>query len=370
MLTRFGSSQLLASSTFLALAGLVMVYSASAPRAELLTDSSAFYLTRQLGGLLIGVIGAYVLFRIPLEWVGKLSFPLWVVSCLLIAATLTPLGLTENGATRWLAIGPWSLQPLELAKLAVVLALARWLSENQNRMSDVRVSLAVPVLIALVPTGLLLLQPDFGGALLIVLFTGAIVFAAGARLDHLGAAALVTLPALFIAATARGYRLSRLEAFWNPWDDPFGQGYQLIQSLLAFAAGGLTGSGLGAGEQKLGFLPEAHTDFILSVVGEEVGLIGVLGILFCLLFLGLSSLSIASKARNTHAMLIATGCGVLIWLQGILNAGVSVGLIPTTGATLPLFSYGRSSLIVSLAAIGLMLNVARPSRAGRAGWRT
>ena len=370
MLTRFGSSQLLASSTFLALAGLVMVYSASAPRAELLTDSSWFYLQRQLGGLLIGVAGAYVLFRTPLDWIARLSFPLWGFSCLLIAATLTPLGLSENGASRWLAVGLFSFQPLELAKLGVILALARWLSQNQRRMTDVRFSLAVPAALALLPAGLLLLQPDFSGALLILLFSGSLVFAAGARLSHLGVAALVTLPALFLAATARGYRLSRLEAFWNPWEDPFGQGYQLIQSLLAFAAGGLTGSGLGAGEQKLGFLPEAHTDFILSVVGEEVGLIGVIGILFCLLLLSLSSLAIASKARNSHAVLVATGCGVLIWLQGLVNAGVSLGLIPTTGATLPLFSYGRSSLVVSLLAIGLMLNVARPSRPGRRGWRT
>ena len=370
MLNRFGSSQLLATSAFLAGAGLVMVYSASAPRAELLTDSSAFYLLRQLSGLLIGLIGALLLFRTPLEWIARLSFPLWTLSCLLIAATLTPLGLSQNGATRWLALGPISFQPLELAKLAVVLALARWLSENQRRMVDVRVSLGIPALIAGIPAGLLMLQPDFGGALLILLFAGAIVFAAGARLDHLGAAALISLPALFFAATARGYRLSRLEAFLNPWEDPFGQGYQLIQSLLAFAAGGLTGTGLGAGEQKLGFLPEAHTDFILSVVGEEVGLIGVLGILICLTLLAISSLSIAAKARNIHAMLLATGCGLLIWLQGLVNAGVSLGLIPTTGATLPLFSYGRSSLIVSLLAIGLMLNVATPSRGRRHGWRT
>jgi cell division protein FtsW len=165
-----------------------------------------------------------------------------------------------------------------------------------------------------------------------------------------------------------GYRMSRLQSFLDPWGDPFGHGYQLIQSLLAFGAGGLTGSGLGSGQQKLGYLPEAHTDFILSVVGEELGLFGVAGVLGCFVVAGAASLAVAARARDTYTRLLATGGGLLIWMQGLINAGVAMGVLPTTGATLPLFSYGRSSLVVSIAALGLVLATARPAR-GRSGWR-
>jgi cell division protein FtsW len=154
----------------------------------------------------------------------------------------------------------------------------------------------------------------------------------------------------------------RLDAFLNPWGDPLGRGYQLVQSLLAFGAGGITGTGLGAGQQKLGYLPEAHTDFILSVVGEELGLLGVAGVLGGFALLGLAALAIASRGRDPFAILIALGASLLLWLQGLVNAGVAMGVLPTKGTTLPLFSYGRTSLVASLAALGLILNVARRRR--------
>ena len=250
----------------------------------------------------------------------------------------------------------------------MIVALAQWLSVHESRVRDFRVAILLPTLLAAVPAALLMLQPDFGGALMILMFAAALVFAAGARLDHLLASGVVALPALALLGLVRGYRLSRLEAFLDPWGDPLGHGYQLIQSLLAFGAGGLDGTGLGSGQQKLGYLPEAHTDFILSVVGEELGLIGVVAVLACFALVGLASLSIASRARNTHAMLLAAGAGLLIWMQGLVNAGVAMGVLPTTGATLPLFSYGRTSLVVSLVAIGLVLCAARP-RDRRSGWR-
>jgi cell division protein FtsW len=346
-----------------------MVYSASAPRAALVFGSSSGYLWRQAGGLALGLAAAVVLARMPLHWIQKAGVPFWAASTLLVAATLTPLGAEANGASRWIALGPVTFQPLEIAKLGVVLACASWLAAHQGRMADFRSSIAVPALFAAVPAVLLLLQPDFGGAVMIIAFAGALIFTAGARIDHLAACGLLVLPPLASVAMLAGYRVQRLEAFLDPWADPFGQGYQLIQSLLAFGAGGLFGSGLGAGQQKLGYLPEAHTDFILSVVGEEVGLAGVIGVLLCFALLGAASLAIAARARNSYATLLATGAGLLIWLQGLVNAGVAMGVLPTTGATLPLFSYGRTSLVVSLLAVGLVANVARPSKSGRSGWR-
>ncbi len=369
MLSRVGTAHALASSAFLLGAGTVMVYSASALRGELLFGSNTVYLWRQLGGLSLGLVAAVLAARVPQEWLQRSGFAIWTVTTLLIAATFTPLGLEENGARRWLALGPVSFQPLELAKLGVVLALAQWLAGRQSRMSDARVAIGMPALLTGVPLLLLLLQPDFGGALMIMAFAATLVFAAGARLDHLCACGLVAVPLMASVAALRGYRMGRIEGFLDPWADPSGQGYQLIQSLLAFGAGGISGSGLGAGQQKLGYLPEAHTDFILSVVGEELGLLGVGAVLACFALLGMASLGIAARARNSYSLLLAVGAGLLIWLQGLVNAGMAMGVLPTTGATLPLFSYGRTSLVVSLIALGLVLNAARPGKRGRSGWR-
>jgi len=370
VLSRVGTSQLLVGATLLAGAGLVMVYSASAMRANLIFGSADVYLWRQLGGLAIGAGAAFTLSRMPQNWIKQSGYAAWAVAVLLLAATLSPLGVSQNGAQRWLALGPLQFQPLEVMKLALILAIAQWLASRGQRVSDVRVSVLAPLAFAGLPALLLLQQPDYGGALLLFAFAGVLMFAGGARLDHLLVSAVVSLPVLSLLAVSRGYRLERIQAFFDPWADPFGRGYQLVQSLLAFGAGGISGSGLGAGQQKLGYLPEAHTDFILSVVAEEMGLIGVSALLACLAVIALASLGIASRARDRFSALLATGASALFWLQGLVNSGVAMGVLPTTGATLPLFSYGRTSLVVSLAAVGLLLNVARPARRGRSGWRS
>ncbi|MFQ5515476.1 MAG: putative lipid II flippase FtsW [Myxococcota bacterium] len=369
MLSRLGTPHLLVCTTLLVGTGLVMVYSASALRAEVSFGSAWIYLARQLAGLGLGLVAAYLLSRVPLTWLGRLAYPAWIGGTLLLLLTLTPLGLEENGARRWLAVGGLTLQPLEPMKLALILALARWLSQNPSRMRDYRISIGVPIALTLIPGAILLLQPDFGGTVMLVLFAATLIYTAGARLTHLLATAALALPLIFQVAFQAGYRAGRLRSFLDPWADPYGQGYQLVQSLLAFGAGGLAGSGLGAGQQKLGYLPEAHTDFILSVVGEEVGLIGVITILICFAVLGLAALGIASRARDPFSLLLAVGASLMLWLQGLLNAGVAMGALPTKGTTLPLFSYGRSSMVTSLAAVGLLLNVARPQRRGRRGWR-
>jgi cell division protein FtsW len=369
MLSRFGTSELLVSAILLLGFGLVMVYSASAARSEVVFGSSFAYLGRQSIALVIGLgVGALCFFT-PLPWLARIGYAAWALSVLALIATFTPLGVGENGARRWIMIGSFPFQPLEPAKLGVIFGISQWLATHQDRMQDYRMSMVVPALLAGAPMLLLLAQPDFGGAMLIAMFTGVLIFAGGARLDHLACTAAVMVPLAGAVMLLRQYRVARLVAFLDPWADPLGHGYQLVQSQLAFGAGGLFGAGFGAGQQKLFFLPEAHNDFILSVVGEEVGLIGVAAVLAGFAVLTLSALGIAQRAKSPFATLLAVGASLLLWLQALLNSGVAMGLLPTKGSTLPLLSYGGTSLIASLAAIGLILNAARPSKRGRAGWR-
>ncbi len=369
MLSRLGTPHLVVSSALLLGLGTVMVYSASAMRAEAEFGSSTVYLLRQLQGIGLGIGFGALAARVPLGWLRRGAPLAWLAGVLLVGATLTPLGVSQNGAQRWLGLGGWTFQPLEVCKLGTILALAWWLAGVEARMRDIRFALLGPAVVAGIPAALLLGQPDYGGAVLLLLAAGILAFAAGARLSHLAAAAALSLPAIAYLALAESYRVARLTAFADPWGDPLNGGYQLVQSLLAFGAGGVTGVGLGAGQQKLGYLPEAHTDFVLSVVGEELGLVGVIAVLGLYLVLGLSSLAIASRSRDRFSQLVALGASLLIWLQGAVNAGVALGALPTKGTTLPLFSAGRSSLAASLVAIGLVLNAARPARGGRAGWR-
>ncbi len=369
MLSRLGTQQLIVASALLVGSGLVMLYSASAARSELLFGSPSVYVLRQLAAFALGGAAALMLSRIPLERLRRLGYPAYAGALAALIATLGPLGLSENGAQRWLMLAGISFQPLELVKLGLVLGLAQWLAGSSDRMHDFRFSVLVPALLAGIPALVLLQQPDFGGAALIVLFAAVMIFAAGARFDHLAVAGLLAIPAASAVALLADYRLDRLKGFFDPWADPLGGGYQLIQSQLGFGAGGIFGAGFGAGQQKLGYLPEAHTDFILAVIGEETGLVGVGCVLVCLVVIGLASLGIAARAKTTYARLIAVGASLLLWLQGMLNAGIAMGLLPTKGTTLPLVSYGGTSLAVSVAAFGLLLSVARPSKRGRKGWR-
>jgi cell division protein FtsW len=369
VLSRFGTPHLLVAVTLLVGSGLVMVYSASAARSDVYYGVTWALALRQLGGAGLGVLALVAASRLPLEWLERAAWACWAAGVLGIALTLGPLGVDVNNATRWLALGPVTFQPLEPAKLAVIIGVSHWLAAHSDRMQDFRFAVLVPLAMAALPAALLLEQPDFGGAVTLLLLTGALVFAAGARLSHLAFVAALAVPVLALVAGMSPYRLRRLEMFLDPWADPLGNGYQLVQSQLAFGAGGLTGAGLGAGQQKLFYLPEAHTDFILSVIGEETGLVGVAGVIVCFAVVAISTLGIAARASSGFATLLALGCGLMLWLQAGLNAGVAMGALPTKGTTLPLLSYGSTSLVSSLAAVGLILNVARPRQRGRSGWR-
>jgi cell division protein FtsW len=262
-----------------------------------------------------------------------------------------------GGAFRWLKIGPFSFQPAELAKLALVIYLARWLTRKEGRMDNFTAGFLPPVIVAGILFILVFLQPDFGTGVLFVAVVFLMLFAGGTRLRFLGVAFLAALPVLAYLAFRANYRIGRFLAFWDPWKDPGGTGFQIIQSFLAFGAGKISGVGLGEGKQKLFYLPEIHTDFILSIIGEELGLIGVTLIIILFLALIIRGFQSCLRAPDLFGTYLALGVTTLISIQTLLNMGVVMGLLPTKGSTLPFISYGGTSLMINLMAVGILLNV-------------
>jgi cell division protein FtsW len=369
MLNWLGGRHLVILTVGLCAIGLALVLSASAVPAELLHGSQTAYLKLHIGGLAIGVALAVAASQIPLTWLRALAYPAWAIAVLLLAATLIPgLGIERNGSARWIALGPLQFQPLEFAKLAVVVSLAHALACHAERVRDIRVGLLLPGLMAGVPAGLLLLQPDFGGAAMICACAAIMTFVAGARISHLLAGAAPALLGAGVLLMTRAYTLGRIHSWLNRFEDTHGSDYQPLRALLGFAAGGLFGNGLGRGEQRF-YLPEAHTDYIFSVAGEELGLLGVALILFAFLGIAWSSIAVALRSPKPFPMLLAVGAGLLLWLQAALNTAVALDLLPAKGTTLPFLSYGRSSLIASMAALSLVLSVARGPGLSHGSWR-
>jgi cell division protein FtsW len=359
------SASLAMSVVLLASIGAVAVFSATAPLA--LDQALPPHFLRHAFAALIGggVVAAAA--RIPLPVWHRAALPLWVVSVVLLGATLV-VGLAGGGATRWLSVPGvgFAFQPVELAKLATVLAVAALLGRRDGRTAGVgRQRLAVALALGAVPAGLAVLQPDLGNAVLLVGLAVLLLFVAGADLRPLlgvGAAG-----AVFVAVyTAfRPYALRRVLGFLDPWSRSSAEGFQLVQSFVAFGRGGLAGVGIGDGRQKLHYLPEAHTDFILSVVAEEAGLVGVLVVLGAFAALLVAGVRIALAAKQRFALLLAFGMTTLLTVPALLNAAVVMGCLPTKGLTLPFLSYGRSSLVVSCLAVGILFSVARAGRAPR-----
>lgn len=366
---RSGSDgSVLAVAVVLALIGLVMVYSASAVVAGNRFQDSSYFLKRQGAWLAVGFLLLHVASRLDYTVWRQLALPILAVTTVLLIAVLLPsLGVLVKGARRWLRLGPIVLQPAEVAKLAVVLVLARYLARREGKVADVSTGLVMPVLVVGLLGGLLMLQPDLGSAVVIGLATLGLLFLGGARLTHLTGLVLLTVPVGAALILGSSYRRQRLMTFLEPWKDPTDAGFQVTQSYLAFGSGGLFGVGLGEGKQKLFFLPEAHTDFVLALAGEELGLLGTGAIMVLFAILVLKGFQIAGRARGPFGRYLALGITLLIGVQVLLNAGVVTGLLPTKGLTLPLVSYGGSSLVTSLLAVGILLSISRDRRGGRQG---
>jgi len=350
----------------LALIGLVMVFSASGVVAGNRFHDPIYYLKRQMAWLAFGFLLLHAASRTDYTVWQRLVPPILAVTVVLLALVLIPgLGTVVKGARRWLRLGPVSIQPAEMVKLVAVLYLAAYLTRKEGKMDAFVTGLLPPLLVVGLLAGLVVLEPDLGTVVVVGLVTLALLFLGGARLSHLSGLALAALPVVGLLIWRSPYRMQRLMTFLDPWKDPTGAGFQVNQSFLAFGSGGLLGVGLGEGKQKLFFLPEAHTDFVLALVGEEVGLLGTSFIMLLYAVLVVKGFQIANRARAPFGRHLALGITLLIGFQALINAGVVTGMLPTKGLTLPLVSYGGSSLIVSLLAIGILLSISRDRQGGR-----
>jgi cell division protein FtsW len=350
----------------LALVGLVMMFSASAVMAGKKFDDSWYYLKRQLVWLTVGLILLHVASRIDYIWWKRLSFPLLgLVAVLLVMVLIPSIGQAKHGAHRWLQLGPISVQPAEMVKLVAVIYLAGYLARKEDRLQHFSTGLLPPLLIIGIISGLILKEPDLGTVVVLGLVTGGLLFVGGARLAHLSTMALCAIPIVFVLVWTNDYRRPRLMAFLNPGSDPANAGHQITQSFLAFGSGGLFGVGLGEGKQKLLFLPEPHTDFVLALVGEELGFVGTCVIVLLFAVFVIRGFQIATRARTPFGRYLGVGITTLIGIQALINACVATGLLPTKGLTLPFVSYGGSSLVVSLTGVGILLSISRDRQAGR-----
>jgi cell division protein FtsW len=345
---------------FLSLFGLIMVYSASSVVALDRYDDSWFFFKRQL----VFVMGGFFCLSLTLatdyhRWIRSGGYILGAAILLLLLVQVPGLGIKAGGATRWLSLGGVRFQPAEFTKVACVIYMAWALVRKGDNVRSFAYGLLPMGLVAGLLAGLLMLQPDFGNAILVVLVAGVMLFLAGGRVAYLLASVAVLAPLAWVLLMGADYRKRRLLAFLDPWADPQNTSYQIVQSFTAFFSGGLWGRGLGNSQEKLHYLPEVHTDFIAAVVGEELGFIAVallIGIFLLLLYRGYR---IALDAPDRSGFLLAAGCTTLIGLQAVLNFGVVMGLLPTKGLPLPFISHGGSSLLMTFFAAGLVLSVAR-----------
>jgi cell division protein FtsW len=338
--------------------GIVMVYSASSVMAAKNFHDGAYFLKRQGIFALIGFTAAICAMRIDYQLWRKMAVPLLFVSLILLIAVLIPgIGAKVKGASRWIRLPGFNLQPSEFTKIALILYLAYSIDKKQDRIRSLSAGFLPYITVLMILLALLLKQPDMGAALTLAAVTILMLFAAGTRLVFIIGSGMMVLPFVAYLIINSSYRMKRIKAFMNPEQDPTGIGWQIIQSKYAFGAGGIFGQGLGEGKQKLFYLPEAHTDFILSVVGEELGFIGVVIIIGMFFILIQRAMRIAIAAQDTFGRFLALGIAVLFAIEAAVNMGVVTGLLPTKGLALPFLSYGGSSLIVSLFAVGILLNI-------------
>lgn len=345
--------------------GLVMIYSASSVTAYAEHLGTAYYLKRQFMWLAVGAILAYGAYRIDYLLLRRFA-PYVLLVCVvgLTLAFVPHVGVLVNGAHRWIGYHSTTLQPSEFAKLGLVIFLAAWLSGRAPRIDVAKLtSLIAACAPVVVMAGLILKEPDFGTASLIVMIGLVMLFAAGARIAHLLAIFCVMVPAGALMMMHNVTWRTRIFAFLDPWRDPQNTGFHIIQSLYALGSGGLFGVGLGASREKFFYLPEQYTDFIFSVLGEEWGLIGALIVVALFVVIAFKSVRVALCAREPFGFLLAIGCGAMIVVQAFVNIGVVTSSWPVTGVPLPFVSFGGSALVVDLLAVALILNVGRHARA-------
>jgi cell division protein FtsW len=345
----------------LLLVGLVMVTSASMSVAAKDLHDPFYFMERQFVFGACGLVLAWVVTRVPAELWDRYSLALLLFGLTILLLVLIPgLGAKINGARRWMRIGPMNFQVSELAKVLVLTWVCSYCVRKRAELEQTFAGLMKPVGLLIVAAVLLLLEPDFGAATVMFATGFAVLFVAGARLRYVLSLLSMVAAAFALLAVMSPYRLKRLTVFLHPWEDPFNGGFQLTQSLIAIGRGGWFGVGLGSSIQKLFYLPEAHTDFVFAVLAEELGLVGVIGVIglfVALVWRAFQISRMASQAGLKFQSYVALAFGMWLGVQAIVNIGVNMGVLPTKGLTLPLLSYGRSSLIVSLAWLGVLLRI-------------
>jgi len=358
----------------LVLLGLIMVTSASVSIASRETGQPFYYLERQLLLVAVGGAAAMLLFSIRTEWLERASGPLLAIALLLLAVVLVPgLGHAVNGSRRWLRLASLNFQVSELARVLVLVYVASYAVRHEAQLRESLTGLVKPLGLLTLAGALLLVEPDFGAATVLFATGFGLLFLAGARLRYVLAMTALAAAGFAALALGAGYRVRRLTTFLDPWADPWNSGFQLTQSLIAIGRGQWLGVGLGESVQKLFYLPEAHTDFLFAVLAEELGLIGVLATLALFLTLVWRAFHIARLASDAGLKFpayLAAGFGLWVGIQTFVNVGVNMGVLPTKGLTLPLMSYGRSSLIVALAWVGVLLRVYHEASAAGRGSAT
>ncbi|NLB35139.1 MAG: putative lipid II flippase FtsW [Elusimicrobia bacterium] len=354
---------LLSAIIMMIIIGLVMVFSSSAIYAAERYSNMYFFVVKQLLWTLLGSLALLAGLHIKTEDIGRMIKPAMFVTIILLVLVLIPfIGSKAGGARRWIRLGPVGLQPAELAKIIVVFYLAAILDRKFTKLEKLSAEIAPPLILITFVALLIYAQPDFGTAMIIMAMTGIMLFLGGIHLRYLGISFLVFLIFAVYAIFSFGYRRARIVSFLNPFDNRLDSGFQLAQSLTALGAGGLKGVGLGAGQHKLFFLPEMHTDFVFALIGQEMGFAGTMGVIILFLIFTARGFRIALRHPDYFSQMLAAGITLLISLQAAINIAIVTGCLPTKGLSLPFISFGGSSLFLNMFAVGVLLNLSRGVR--------
>ncbi|MEN8263020.1 MAG: putative lipid II flippase FtsW [Nitrospirota bacterium] len=338
--------------------GVLMVYSSTALMSMREFGGSFHYLFKHFFTVIAGMTTMAVLANTDYQRIRPMIYILLGVSLLLLILVFLPgIGVTANGARRWLRLWPTTFQPSELVKIVVVIFLADYMDKNINRMKDFRYGILIPAGVTIGFQSIIIVQPDFGAVMSLGILTLVLLVLGGARLKHIGMLILISMPAIYVLITSSAYRMKRIMSFVDPFKDPFDSGFQLVQSLIAFGSGSFFGVGLGGSKQKLHFLPEVHTDFIFSLIGEELGLFGVISVLGLFLWLFIQGIRVSRRTCDPFSYFLTMGLTMMIGIQAIINIAVTTGLMPTKGLPLPFISYGGSALLINMAAVGILINI-------------
>jgi cell division protein FtsW len=356
---RKSATAIIGISFILATVGIVILASTSSVYAGHTYNDPMFFVKRQAISLALALVAALVCMRMPYHYWRTLAPLIGLVALALLVMVLIPgIGVTLKGSSRWLRLGPFNLQPSEIAKFALIIGLARWLTFAQRRIINFRQGLLIPLLIIGVLAGPVFIAPDFGTTLLMGLVGISMMFVAGSSIPYLLTFTTLGLALFVVAIMHNEVRMRRILAFLNPEKYALGEAFQLLQAIYAFVVGGLTGVGLGGSLQKRFYLPEAHTDFILAILGEELGLVASLSVVILFAALFFLGLLISFRAHDVFGRMVAFGITMMLSTQAAINIGVVTGVLPTKGLALPFISYGGTSLVMSFAMVGVLVNIA------------